>query len=156
MTYENFLNRIKELAPGCKPEAIPRWRDFAVECVESEQFVRFQRTEDKTAAVERWLDVLCSGLQAVRNECASETAAAVVSLSLETCCLYPGEMMQAALCLEHGEDAKQISHKIEYGEIDCTDLFSPISRREAEGRRNVRECLSAPKKSGRQKKGGER
>lgn len=44
MTYENFLIRVKELAPGCKPEAIPCWRDFAVECVDSEQFVRFIKT----------------------------------------------------------------------------------------------------------------
>ena len=156
MTYENFLTSVMELAPGCKPEAVPRWRDFAMECVESEQFVWFQRTEDKDTAVERWLDVLCSGLQAVRNECGPETAAAVVSLSLEPCCLYPGEMMQAALCLEHGGDAKKIARQIEYGEIDCTDLFSTISRKEAEGRRTVRERLNSLKKSGRQKKGGER
>ncbi|MCM1234940.1 MAG: hypothetical protein NC489_32985 [Ruminococcus flavefaciens] len=156
MTYENFLTSVMELAPGCKPEAVPRWQDFAVECVESEQFVRFQQTEDKATAVERWLDVLSSGLQAVGDECGPKTAAAVVGLSLEHCCLYPGEMMQAALCLEHGGDAKEISRKIENGEIDCTDLFSPISRREAEGRRAVRERLNAPKKSGQQKKGGER
>lgn len=154
MTYENFLVRVKELAPGCKPEAIPRWRDFAVECVDSEQFVRFKPTADKTAAVEKWLDVLYSGLKAVRKECGPETAAAVVNLSLERCCLYPGEMMQAALCVEKGENGKQIFEKIESGEIDCTDLFSTVSRRDAEGRRTVRERLAALKK--RKGKGKER
>ena len=102
MTYENFLIRVKELAPGCKPEAVPRWRDFAVECVDSEQFVRFKQTADKTAAVEKWLDVIYSGLKAVRKECGPETVAAMVNLGLERCCLYPGEMMQAAICLENG------------------------------------------------------
>jgi len=156
MTHENFLNRIKEMAPGCKPEAISRWRDFAVECVEAEQFVQFQRTEDKAAAVEKWLDVLCAGPQAVREECGPETASAVIGLSLEACCLYPGEMMRAALCLENGGDAKQISRKIEDGEIDRIDLFSPISRKEAEGCQIVRKRLNASKKRGRQEKGGER
>ena len=146
MTYENFLSRVKELAPGCKPEAIPRWRDFAVECVDSEQFVRFRETSNKAAAVEKWLDVIYSGLKAVRKECGPETSAAVVNLGLERCCLYPGEMMQAALCLEKGENGRQIFAKIESGEIDCTDLFSPVSRRDAEGRRTVRERLTALKK----------
>ena len=27
MTYENFLIRVKELAPGCKPEAVPNAGD---------------------------------------------------------------------------------------------------------------------------------
>lgn len=154
MTYENFLARVKELAPGCKPEAIPRWRDFAVECVDSEQFVRFKQTANKTAAVEKWLDVLYSGLKAVRKECGPETAAGVVNLSLEQCCLYPGEMMQAALCVERGENGRQIFEKIESGEIDCTDLFSAVSRRDAEGRRTVRERLKALKKK--KGKGNER
>ena len=154
MTYENFLTRVKELAPGCKPEAVPRWRDFAVECVDSEQFVRFKQTANKTAAVEKWLDVLYSGLKAVRKECGPETTAALVNLSLEQCCLYPGEMMQAALCVERGENGKQIFEKIESGEIDCTDLFSAVSRRDAEGRRTVRERLKALKKK--KGKGNER
>ena len=155
MTYENFLTRVRELASGCKPEAVSRWRDFAAECVDSEQFVHFKQTADKTAAVEKWLDVIYSGLKAVRKECGPETAAAVVNLGLERCCLYPDEMMQAALCLEKGENGKQIFAKIESGEIDCTDLFSPVSRRDAEGRRTVRERLSALKKrKGRRKDKG--
>ena len=90
--------------------------------------------------------MIYSGLKAVRKECGLETAAALVNLGLERCCLYPGEMMQAALCLEKGENGRQIFAKIESGEIDCTDLFSPVSRRDAEGRRTVRERLAALKK----------
>lgn len=78
------------LAPGCKPEAIPRWRDFAVECVDSEQFVRFKQTANKTAAVEKWLDVLYSGLKAVRKECGPETAAPTSSRR------FPGGKPRAA------------------------------------------------------------
>ena len=51
-----------------------------------------------------------------------------------------------SFCLEKGENGRQIFAKIESGEIDCTDLFSPVSRREAEGRRTVRERLTALKK----------
>ena len=156
MTYENFLTHVKELAPGCKPEAIPRWRDFAAECVDNGQFVQFEHTANKTAAVEKWLDALHSGLQAVSKECGLEAAAAMVDLSLQQCCLYPGEMMQAVLCLEIGDNAKQIVHKIHTGEIDCTDIFSPISRREAEGRRSVRERLKSQAKGGKRRKDGER
>ena len=151
MTYENFMTSVKELAPGCKPEAIPRWKDFAAECVDNGQFVQFEQLTDKTAAVEKWLDALHSGLQAVSKECGPETAAAMMDLSLQQCCLYPGEMMQAALCLENGDTTRQIVHKIHTGEIDCTDIFSPISRREAEGRRSVRERLKTQAKGGRGK-----
>lgn len=156
MTYENFLTSVMELAPGCKSEAVPRWQDFAAECVDNGQFVHFEHTADKIEAVEKWLDALHTGLQAVGKECGPETAAAVVDLSLQQCCLYPGEMMQAALCLESGDNAKQIVHKIHTGEIDCTDIFSPISRREAEGRRSVRKRLKSQAKGGRRGKDGER
>ena len=152
MTYENFLNSIKEMAPGCMPGAIPLWRDFAEECVDRGQFVHFEQTADKTAAVEKWLDALHSGFQAVREGCGPETTAAMVGLSLETCCLYPGEMMQAALCLESGGNAKQVLDRINSGEIDCTDIFSPISRRDAEGRRSVRDHLKSKSKCGRRRK----
>ena len=30
MTYENFLTSVKELAPGCKPEASLRWAERQV------------------------------------------------------------------------------------------------------------------------------
>ena len=113
MTYENFLIRVKELAPGCKPEAVPWWRDFAVECVDSEQFVRFKQTANKTEAVEKWLDVIYSGLKAVRKECGLETAAALVNLGLERCCLYPGEMMQAAW--KRGKTAGRFLKKLNPG-----------------------------------------
>ena len=43
---------------------------------------------------------------------------------------------------------------IESGKIDCTDLFSAVSRRDAEGRRTVRERLAALKKK--KRKGNER
>lgn len=146
MTYKNFLVHVREMAAGCNPEAIPRWRDFARECVESRQFVHFRRTVDKNVAVEEWLDAICMGFQTVREECGPETATTLVDLGLERRCLYPGEMMQAALCLKYGENAKQIFNKIDSGEIVCIDIFKTISRREAEGRRSVVERLKSPKK----------
>ena len=123
-----------------------RFWQFLAACSTRTLRLSLKQTANKTEAVEKWLDVIYSGLKAVRKECGLETAAALVNLGLERCCLYPGEMMQAALCLEKGENGRQIFEKIESGEIDCTDLFSPVSRRDAEGRRTVRERLADLKK----------
>lgn len=132
MDYEKFAETLKEAAPSHKADAVPLWRDFAAECVENEQFVHFEVIADKNAAVEKWLDVLSAGICAVSKSFGNETAAAVVNLSCEHCCLYPGEMMQAAICLENGGDGRQIFAMIESGEIDCLNLFAPMSRQEAE------------------------
>ena len=70
-----------------------------------------------------------------KSECGSfskETAAAVINLSCEHCCLYPGEMVPAALYLENGGSSARLLEMIESGELDCPDLFEPVFRQEAE------------------------
>lgn len=130
MDYAEFSASIKELAPGHKPEAVPNWREFAAECVKEGQFVHFKPMADKVAAEEKWLDVIYEGFCAVKEHFGLELAVAVIDLGCEPACLYPGEMMQAAACLEWGGNAKQIFGMIESGAIDSFDLFSPISRQE--------------------------
>ena len=132
MNYEQFAKTIEDLAPNHGPDAAPIWKNFAVECVDRGQFVHFEASADKEAAVERWLDVLAEGIRAVSKSFGQEAAEAVVNLSCERCCLYPGEMMQAVVCLMNGSDSKQIFEMIESGDIDCSDLFHPMSQQEAE------------------------
>ena len=130
MDYAKFSDSIAELAPGCKPEAAQKWREFAAECVENKQFVHFEPMADQAAAEEKWLDAIYRGFCAVKEHFGLGIAVAIINLSCEPACLYPGEMMQAAACLERGGNAKQIFDMIEAGAIDCVDLFSPISQQE--------------------------
>ena len=131
MDYENFSASMKEIAPMHKPEADPVWRDFAVESEELEQYVNYEVIADKSLAVEKWLDVLYAGFCAVKESFGQELAAAVIDLGCERSCLYPGEMMQAAVCLEYGGDAQKIADMIDSGKIDYPDIFSPVSQQEA-------------------------
>jgi len=132
MDNVKFSESISELAPGHDPEAIPGWISFASECVEMGQYVHFEPVAEKSVAEGRWLDVLCAGFHAVKEGFGQEIATAVVNLSCNPCCLYPGEMMQAAICLQHGKDAGEIMKMIVSGDIDCVDLFTPMPKQEAE------------------------
>lgn len=133
MDYKNFFASLKQIAPMHKAEATQIWIDFAVECVSWGQYVNFNVTEDKSLAVEEWLDVLYKGFYAVKKGFGEDVAEKVIGLSCEKCCLYPGEMMQAAVLLGKGCDANDIMKQIESGELDPPNLFSPISREEALG-----------------------
>nr|WP_325215942.1 hypothetical protein [uncultured Oscillibacter sp.] len=152
MTYENFFARVKELAPNCRTEAISRWRDFAAESVDSMQCVRFNSPADKAAAVERWLDVLYSGLETVLKKCGPEIASFMVDLGLERCFLYSGEMTQGATGFEKNENGRQVLDKTESAETSCP----AVSQSDAEGRRTVRERPKALKKRSGRGKGKER
>ena len=88
MNDEKFFSVAKELAPGCKDEAIPLWRDFAAECVDRGQFVRFESTTDKASAVEKWLGALSAGFRAVNERFGRDTASAVIDLRI---CIHKGE-----------------------------------------------------------------
>ena len=132
MDYRQFAETIEELAPNHKPDAIRIWKNFAAECVDRGQFVHFEALADKEAAVERWLDILAEGFRAVSKSFGHEAAGAVVNLSCEHCCIYPGEMMQAAVYLKNGYSSKQILAMIESGEIDSSNLFHPMSQQGAE------------------------
>lgn len=152
MTYENFFARVKELAPNCRTEAISRWRDFAAESVDSMQCVHFNSPADKAAAVERWLDVLYSGLETVLKKCGPEFASFMVDLGLERCFLYSGEMTQGATGFEKNENGRQVLDKTESAETSCP----AVSQSDAEGRRTVRERPKALKKRSGRGKGKER
>jgi len=132
MNDTKFAALVHELAPKHGQAAIPAWIKFAAECVECEQFVHFKSTGDKEADKGKWLDALYAGFCAVRESYGQEAAAALIDLGCEPCCLYPGEMMQAAVCLERGMDGNGIMELIEYGDIDASDLFAPLSKEEAE------------------------
>ena len=112
------------------------------------QCVRFNSPADKAAAVERWLDVLYSGLETVLKKCGPEFASFMVDLGLERCFLYSGEMTQGATGFEKNENGRQVLDKTESAETSCP----AVSQSDAEGRRPVQERPKAlQKRSGRGK-----
>ncbi len=126
MTKSDFFAALHTAAPGSTPEAVQKWIDFAAECVREEQYANFTPSTDPEANVENWLDTLCGGVYAVRAEYGGELAGKLVSLSLDNCCLYPGEMLQAAECLRDGGTAEIISAKIISDEIESEQPFFPV------------------------------
>ena len=132
MDSGRFFASLTQIAPMHKTEADQYWRDFAAECVEAEQFVNFEVIEDKAFAAERWLDAFFDGFLAVKRELGEKAAEKIINLGCEQGCIYPGEMMQAAIYLENGGDSKQIFPMIEFGDIDAENLFCPMSKQKAE------------------------
>ena len=132
MNSENFSVSLTQIAPMHKPEADQYWKDFAVECVASEQFVNFEVTADKALAIEKWLDVFSDSFLAIKKDLGEKAAEKNINFGCEQGCLYPGEMMQAAIYLKNGGDDKQIFSMIESGDIDAENLFSLMSRQKAE------------------------
>ena len=124
MNQKDFIEKFHTLLPKCQPEAAQLWCDFAAERVEQQQYVHFKAAESRDASVAEWLEVLYKGLHQIRETFGTELAVQVATLSLERCCLYPGEMPRAAECLRAGDSAKDILAKIGSGEAECTDLFS--------------------------------
>lgn len=126
MKRADFFASMHTAAPGSTPEAVQKMIDFAVECVQQEQYANFTPSKDQEASVERWLDTLCGGVYAVRAEYGAELAGKLVSLGLDNCCLYPGEMLQAAACLRDGGTAETILNKIAADEIESEQPFFPV------------------------------
>lgn len=128
MTKADFFAALHTIAPGSTPEAAQKWIDFAAECVSEEKYVNFKPSNDPEVSVEKWLDTLCGGFYAVRAEYGAELTGKLVGLSLAPCCLYPGEMLQAAECLRDGGTAETISGKIALSEIESEQPFFPCAR----------------------------
>lgn len=126
MKRDDFFAALHTAAPDAAREAVQKWIDFAVECVERGQYVNFIPAKDQEASVESWLDTLCAGVYAVQAEYGAELAGKLVNLSLDKCCLYPGEMRQAAECLRDGGTAETIIGKINSGEIESKEPFFPM------------------------------
>lgn len=125
MSRDDFLSVIRHLEVERPQEAAKKWEMFAAECVDEGQFVDFKPAESRDASIERWLDTICGGLYAVHTAYGPETAAKVAALSLEQCCLYPGEMLQAAECLQNGGNAETIITMIREDKIEAEEPFFP-------------------------------
>ena len=126
MKRADFFASMHTAAPGSTPEAAQKMIDFAVECVQQEQYANFTPAIDQETSVERWLDTLCGGVYAVRAEFGPELAGKLVNLGQDNCGLYPGEMLQAAACLRDGGTAETILQKISTGEIESQQPFFPV------------------------------
>ena len=134
MEQDIFVKNFHALLPECQSEAAQPWCDFAVECVDQQQYVHFKAAESREASIASWLDVLYEGLRQIRETFGPELAAKVATLGLDHCCLYPGEMPRAAECLREGDGVQEIMAKIESGEIDCTNLFSAVPPQSPQGK----------------------
>lgn len=132
MTYEDFSAAVRGLSNIQEEKSIRRWIDFSEECVQNGQFVGFEPAGDGSLEEERWLDILYAGFCKVKESFGQEVADALIGLGRESCCLYPGEMMQAAVCLENSINVSQLHVLIEMGLLDADNPFSPMPRAEAE------------------------
>ena len=90
MKQDEFTLALNALLPGCDPEAASKWAEFAIECVEQEQFAHFIPMEHDTA-IEKWMDTTFAGLCAVKHEYGPEIATKVADLACQRCALYPGQ-----------------------------------------------------------------
>lgn len=124
MTYDQFTSVIRSYFPTSKPEALPVWQEFVEENLSDGHTVRVEEVSDK-AAREKWYDVLCGGFFLVREKMGQAAAISVINVSCEHCCLYPGEMVQAAVCLQNGESGMDIMEKIRIDEIESQQPFFP-------------------------------
>jgi len=98
MKPDDFIRKFHLLFPDCKPDAAQNWQTFAVECVDQHQYVHFKAAKSRDACIEDWLGVLYEGLRQTKDRFGTAVSTQVADLSCEPCCLYPGEMPQAAEC----------------------------------------------------------
>ena len=108
---------------GCDPETTQSWINFAVECIDAEQYAGFLSLGSAEADVARWLDAFYAGFCQVRERFGPEIVRQVADLSLAACCLYPYEMVQAAERLRSGGDTDLIMEQINDGGFDGEPPF---------------------------------
>ena len=108
-----------------KPESITSWIGFAVECVDLGQYVDFVQKNDDTLNVNRWLETLLSGLLETQKQYGVHIAKQVCDLASQSNCLYPSEMLQAAVYLQKGSTPEEIGVMIASGAIDGEQPFFP-------------------------------
>lgn len=132
MNGEDFFTAVRKLSPVQDEEAIRYWKGFVDGCVEHGQFVGLEATADGRQETEKWLDTLYSTFCLVKDSFGQEVADVLIGLSREGYCLYPGEMMQAAACLENGVNVRQLLVLMDTGFLEADAPFSIMSREEAE------------------------
>ncbi len=124
ISRELFTQALKVFI-DCKEEAIPIWINFAVECVEQEQYVDFFQEPDKYTAINRWLETLLAVLLQVKVEFGEQIASMLCNLALENECLYPYEMLPAAEHYISSGNFNKISDLIQSGELEPASAFFP-------------------------------
>lgn len=110
---------------GSEAKSASKWIDFATECVDLGRYVDFAKVEDHSVAVNRWLETLLSGLLEVQKRYSTSIAKQVCDLALLPNCLYPSEMLQAAVHFQNGGNLKEIIKMIESGAIEGAEPFFP-------------------------------
>ncbi len=110
---------------NCKPEAIPIWINFAVECVELGQYVDFSEEHDKCKAINRWLETLLAGLLQIKAEFGEQIAGKICNLALKNECLYPYEMPLEAEDFQNNGNLPKISDLFQSGALEPASAYFP-------------------------------
>lgn len=126
---KQFTELAGQLMPECSQEALKTWVAFAKECVDLEQYVDFKTDPDRNEAVGRWLETLLVGLYISKIRYGEEAAEKVCSLGQleKPMCLYPSEILQAAVQFEMGCSQEEVTEMVKNGEIDACIPFFPKS-----------------------------
>jgi len=116
MKKEQFISALTELTPGCKPEAVEMWTQFAKERVEAGQFVNFAESnpDGEEAAREDWMDSIYAGISLIKQRFNEDIALQITNLGALPFCLYPYEMHEAAKHFANGgkpEDIPKLNKK---------------------------------------------
>lgn len=122
MRREDFTLALSALLPDCGRELVCSWSDFASECLAKGQYAYFT-TMEAPYALRSWMDAIYAGLYAVSQKYGTEIATKLAGLGRENCCLYPGEMMQAAEVLQNGGGAAQILSMIHSDKLVAEEPF---------------------------------
>lgn len=129
MRKEEFVEAVKAWFPQCRQEDILKWTDFAEECVGMGQYVDFIEEPDTDRAVGKWLDSICAGFLLVQEKFGMQVAEEICGIS-SLFCLYPYEMVPAAVFLAGGGSREKIPKMIEEGELDGDPVFPKLRQKE--------------------------
>lgn len=125
ITQEQFRGMMTAVIQCDSPGNITeRWAAFAKECVEAGQYPNLEETPDPETGVNRWLETTLAGLLQIRGKYGDDIARELASLSLRSCCLYPGEMDHVAWMLQAG-GVEQIERYLAASELEDVPTFYP-------------------------------
>ncbi|MDE7260588.1 MAG: hypothetical protein K2N78_00760 [Oscillospiraceae bacterium] len=113
MKPENFALALDALLPDCNRNTAQKWTSFVSDCIDQGMYAYFIIMEDHTAAVEKWLDAVYTGLYFLRQDFGIEIATRIADLGCETRAVFPciafhSEMEDAAEILKNGGSEKEI------------------------------------------------
>lgn len=126
MSRDEFMTALMPLNLECLQDVVQKYDGFVTDNVDSEQFVDFNRIEDRDAAIDLWRDAIFGGLYAVKEAYGYEEAVRIAELSMEIdICFYPSEMLPVGEYIHNGGNVLLIPKLMEFGRFEANELFFP-------------------------------